>query len=136
MVAGGLLALIFYGGGGLLRDLFSLKRGIPRNKKKVSEFIKNNPEKFGNSDPGVPSEKDKREVEEDERRRADKYREFEKLRQDEFRARVGNGKNSECDNEGVEELRGNPVLPNGLDPGIKDNERGTNENRRRVKLDD
>ena len=136
LISGGLAVVIFYGGAGIIRDMTSLKKGIPKNKPATSEYVKENPERFESTNPGFVSEKDKREVERDERRRAAKFREFEKLRQVEFKRRTGIIEKPKLDSKRTSKLPGNPVLSNVPNSRNKGDGKPDSKSKRIVKLDD
>lgn len=141
LIAGFLLTFMFYVFITKGRDMLRVK--FPKNKERTSDIVKDKPEIFENTNPGKPSEQDKKEVLEDERKRREKFREFEKLRQEELRPT--NNNNSEG-NRGtsdgafyspvVEELPGRKLLSNGPSERSSDSGGGTPRPKRRVKLDD
>lgn len=114
--------------GTFLKDIFWSKFGIPRNKKKLSNYIQSKNEKF--LYPGKPEEI-KREVKEaNEQRERHKFREFEKLRREELKRRreAGNPTNTTA-------LPKRSVLQNEPNTNPKLSDPGSSKSSRKVKLD-
>lgn len=109
---GGVSIFLLLGFFGLLNDLFKTK-GIPRGRKKFTEYLKNPEIKEKFNYPGKPTEQEKEVKQENERKRADKYREFERLRRAELKARIGKNQNGEPSIKGSEPIQQQPeLLPN------------------------
>lgn len=97
------------------RDLLILKRGIPRRKKKVTEWIKSNPKKLEKSGPLIihsDKELNKQEVKEDVRQQQRKFREFEKLRRTELKGRTAKQRPTNSSSKGNEQPTGKKLLQN------------------------
>lgn len=97
------------------RDLLFLKRGIPRRKKKVTEWIKSNPKKLEKSGPLImhsDSKLNKQEVKEDVRKQQRKFREFEKLRRAELKGRTAKQRPINSGSAGNEQPAGEELLQN------------------------
>lgn len=137
-IAGALGFLILYGISIFFRDTFFLKRGIPKNKKKVTEFIKNNPDKFGGYKHKENEENSKLNQEQEvqnERREREKFREFEKLRRAELKSRVGGSETSELASKGNEPIQRRELLSNEPNPSSTSDSGGSKPTKPRVKLD-
>lgn len=135
IIAGAILFILFYGLFTWLRDLLSLKRGIPKDKKSVTDYIKENPEKFEKTNPGRPLKENKQQELENERREQTKFREFEKLRRAELRGRASRERQPDSGSKGSEQLSGRNVLPNEPSTGGQFGSVGNAANRRKVRLD-
>lgn len=117
IIAGILVAVIFFG----LVHVFKTKiqtRKIPKKKSEVSKFIKENPQVFDT--PGNVKI-DEKEVEEDDRREFERFRQFERLR----RETLGNGATPGYSNQSAKRvesqgLRDVPQRPIN-NPGVPDN---------------
>lgn len=139
IIAGAVATILIYGAFIFLRDTFFFKKGIPKDKKKIQEYIKDNPEKFEKTNPGKPLKEDKdKELENGKRERA-KFREFEKLRRAERLRGVtarspGEGKPNNSI-EGTRELSERRVLQNEFSTSNNPSIPGNGETKRKVRLD-
>lgn len=117
-----------------IKDNLKIKKKLPKDKKQVSEYIKAN-DKFFLSKP--LENIDKKEVEEDDRRRFDKIREFEKLRRVATNERRDDRKR-ESNNyyERDAELQRRELLQNKPDSIPPGHFRDVAKERRKLKLDD
>lgn len=133
---GGVFVFVLLALFGSIRDSF-LTRGIPRNRKKFTEYIKEpeNKEKF--KDPGKTLDSEKEVKKEDERKRATKYREFERLRRDELKTRVGGGQTNNTSPPGDQQLQQqSKLLPNEPSREPKTNSSGNTKSKPRISLYD
>jgi len=123
----------------LLKDLF-VKRGIPSKKPKVTDYIKDNPEKFEKTNPGKASEQSIKEVLEDEQQRRAKYREFEKLRREELNGRnprsTQGSERTNSSTQGSEQPARRELLQDKPAPIPNRNSPGSTTTKRKLKLDD
>lgn len=78
LIGGALVMFLIYGFYGFLGGWF-IKRKLPKDKSKIEEHIKKNPEKF--KSPGKPEVTEK-EVKEHGFKQFERFREFEQLRRD------------------------------------------------------
>lgn len=134
-IGGALGLIILWGLWTLGRDAFFLKKGIPKIKEKVSEYIKERPEKFQGTNPGKVSEENYKEVEEDERRRNKEYREFEKLRRAELKRKVGGSQRDDSNSKKSQQLPGRELLSNDVSRGDKLDKSRDGNSKPSVKLD-
>lgn len=117
-----------------LMDKLIFKRGIPKKKALVSQHIKDNKEKY--LSPGNPNEiTDTKEVIDDERRRKEKFREFDKLRNEYFRATTGRATENNRDVEGSVQLPTRELLQNDANTDTTRNTNRPTDNRRSVRLE-
>lgn len=136
LLLGAFIIFILWGLVALIKDLFLTWR-IPKNKKALSEYLKQPEIKEKYCNPGKPTDSDKEVKKQDEQRRARKYREFERLRREEFKARIGE---SPKDNPGptggqqLQQQRG--VFQNGPSREPKDNSPRNPKSKPRVSLYD
>lgn len=134
LLAGGLITFLIWGFFALIKNAI-VTRGIPKNRKKLTEYLKENQEKYKN--PGLTSDSEKEVYDINEQRRARKFREFEKLRRDEFKARVGKSSEDDRSTPGGKQLQQQrELLPNGPSREHKTIEPRNTDNRKRVKLDE
>lgn len=135
LIVGAVITIIGYGIITFLRDLW-FKRGIPKNKIGITDYIKENPERFEKTNPGKPLKEDKQKELEDDKRKRAKYREFEKLRR---AAEVGSGTRGEGEPDNLtprtEQLQGRNVLPNEPSSVNQQPSVGNAASRRKVRLD-
>lgn len=135
LIAGILLTMGFYVVINWFKDLI-IKWRLPKDKKKLSAYIKEHPEEFGNTNPGRALELNKEEELKDERREATKFREFEKLRRAEIKGRTSEQRTDDRSSKGTEQLPGRELLPDGTSFGNSSDKSSPDPNRRRVKLDE
>lgn len=135
LIVGALAIFFIWGGFILLKDLW-VKRGIPSKRPKVAEYIKENPEKFEKTNPGKASEKDIKEVQEDERNRHEQYREFEKLRREELKGRTSGERQPNSSTSGSKQSERRELLQDKPTSIPNSNSSGSTPIKRRIKLDD
>jgi len=134
LLAGGILTFLIWGFFALIKDAI-VKRGIPKGKKQLTEYLKENKEKYAN--PGFTTENQKEVQIENERRRTQKFREFERLRRTELKARIGKGKQNNNSTPGGKQLQQQrELLPNVASGKPKDDSPRNPDTKPRVKLDD
>lgn len=118
-----------------LKDLF-VKKGIPSNRQRVSEYLKDeeNMEKYKN--PGLPTQSEKEVYKTNEQRRVQKFREFERLRREEFKGRTRKSPKNNSSSTGSQQLQQQPkLLPNGSSGKRESNSPRDPSPKLRVKLD-
>ena len=115
IIGGAIFLLLIYGFFTGVRDSLSLKRGIPKQRTRVSEYIKEHPEKFENTNPGKHDKITKsKEVKNHGTTNPDTFRQFEKLRRIELERRIkgtNGNKGTPRDPPRDEQLPTKPVLP-------------------------
>lgn len=127
-----IIALIF--GLANVKDLLTIKKKLPKDKKLLSQYIKDNGEFFKSSNTPI---KTRKEVEEDEYRKSLKFREFEKLRRmEETNSGIRGKRPDNSPVKGNTELQGRNIFPNessSINPSFRPNSQSS---RRTIKLDD
>lgn len=114
-------------------DFLKIKRKLPKDKKKVSEYVKVNKEFFKSE---KIEEYTRKEEQEDDKRRFEKFREFEKLRRTGFSKTGNSGKRPDNKpNERHSELQGRSVLQNEPNPITNEPSRREQNIEREVRLD-
>lgn len=108
-----------------LRDKY-IKRKLPKDKKGISEYIELNEDFFKSKKQHI----DKKEVEEDERRKREHFREFEKLRR--LAGKTEKGRSNDSDTTGRNESEGRQLLQ---DEPLKDNPGNESEPKRSISFD-
>lgn len=95
---------------------------IPRKREKVSKWIEENSDKLENA-PRDQFINKSEEVLKNDRRERDKFREFDKLRNEYLKGATRGREESNGNNEGSEQLKGRELLPNETSSPIRrDNE--------------
>lgn len=137
IIGGALGILILYGFFTLLRDWLFLKRGIPRKRSKVAEWIKEHPEKFDKTNPEKEDKKlNANEEVKNAGKERGKYREFEKLRRAELKGRTRQERTSDRSSKGTPQLQRGELLQNEPSPIDTDVKPRSSSAKPRVKLDD
>lgn len=134
LIVGAVLTAFIYLTINFVKDFMRRKAmGLPKDKKKVSEFIKLNEKEFLTKEPTKISEK---EAQENERRKREQFREFEKLR------RLGNSKEdsprkreSNNDSKGDAKLQSGKLFPDEFDKYPARAYPGYDDSKREIRLD-
>lgn len=142
LISGAIIIFLSWGFITMIKDLI-IKKGIPKSKEGVTNYIKENEEKFDKTNPGKADNTAIKEVLENDRRSRQKYREFEKLRREELKARA-NGNESGARREGnnnntstrSEPLQRRELLQNVSSASSKLDTPRSSEAKSRVKLDE
>jgi hypothetical protein len=114
-------------------DFLKIKRKLPKDKKKVSEYVKANKEFFKSE---KIEEYTRKEEQEDDKRRFEKFREFEKLRRTGFSKTGNSGKGTSIKpNDSNPELQRRGVLQNEPNPINDEPSRREQNIEREVRLD-
>lgn len=135
LIAGAIVILIIWFIITSIIDLF-IKLGIPRRKIKVSEYLTKDEIKAKYKYPGLPTESEKEVYKENERKRNRQFREFEKLRREEFKRRIRKGEGNNNNTPGSPKPEQSKLLQNELNRKLKDDSVRNPGIRKSVKLDE
>lgn len=135
LIGGVVIAFILFFFYASFTDFIKYKRGFPRGKERVSQYIKDNEEKFKDAEAHKPKSTEK-EVIVNERTRRAKFREFEKLRDAYLKRPTDTSTQRDRSPKGSVQLPTRQLLSNDSDKSNNDTSGQLREDKRTVRLDD